>query len=113
MSQVTTRTALQEEQRRLLRPRARRRGGRRGYGRAPARAARASEEAWSRPRVKPELPRPDPASSIAAMSEAWPHKDDSGLPSWWERCLALMPPSVDLTQIDEDLRLTPTQRIEK
>ena len=47
------------------------------------------------------------------MSEPWPHKDDSGLPSWWERCLALMPPSVDLTQIEEDLRLTPTQRIEK
>ncbi len=47
------------------------------------------------------------------MHEPWPHEDTSGLPTWDERCLALMPPSVDLTQIDEDLKLTPTQRIEK
>lgn len=43
----------------------------------------------------------------------WPHPDDSGLPAWDERIRALMPPSVDETQIIEDLRLTPTERLEK
>jgi hypothetical protein len=42
-----------------------------------------------------------------------PYPDPSGLPSWDERILALLPSSVDLTQIREDLRLTPTQRLEK
>jgi hypothetical protein len=46
-------------------------------------------------------------------SEVWPHPDESGLPTWDERILALLPPSVDMTQIAEDLRLTPTQRLEK
>lgn len=44
---------------------------------------------------------------------AWPGRDLSGLPTWDERILALMPPSIDVTQIAEDLRLTPTQRLEK
>ena len=43
----------------------------------------------------------------------WPHPDRTGLPSWDERIRALLPPSVDLTQIREDLQLTPTARIEK
>lgn len=34
-------------------------------------------------------------------------------PAWDERILACLPPGVDLTQLREDLRLTPTQRIEK
>jgi hypothetical protein len=49
--------------------------------------------------VKPEAP--------------WPHPDETGLPAWDERVLALLPSSVDETQLKEDLRLTPTQRLEK
>lgn len=45
--------------------------------------------------------------------EPWPHQDTTGLPTWDERIRALLPPSVDPTQIAEDLRLTPTQRLEK
>jgi hypothetical protein len=45
--------------------------------------------------------------------EYWPGRDFSGLPAWDERVRALLPPSVDLTQIVEDLKLTPTQRLEK
>ena len=49
------------------------------------------------------------------MSEhsPWPYRDETGLPAWDERIRALLPPSVDLTQLAEDLRLTPTQRLEK
>jgi hypothetical protein len=45
--------------------------------------------------------------------DPWPYPDESGLPSWDERILALMPPSVDMTQIAESLRLTPTERVER
>lgn len=47
------------------------------------------------------------------LREPWPHKDDSGLPAWDERVLALLPSSVDPTQLAEDLKLTPTERLEK
>jgi hypothetical protein len=43
----------------------------------------------------------------------WPGEDHSGLPSWDERIRALLPPSVDPTQLTESLRLTPTQRLER
>jgi hypothetical protein len=43
----------------------------------------------------------------------WPYPDETDLPSWDERILALVPPSVDETQIAENLKLTPTERIEK
>ncbi len=49
----------------------------------------------------------------STASDAWPFPDESGLPSWDERILALLPPSVDPTQIAEDLRLSPTERLEK
>jgi hypothetical protein len=42
----------------------------------------------------------------------WPYPDESGLPAWDERTLALLPPSVDPTQLAENLKLTPTQRLE-
>lgn len=44
---------------------------------------------------------------------AWPERDESGLPAWDERILALLPTSVDQTQLAEALRLTPTQRLER
>jgi len=44
---------------------------------------------------------------------AWPFPDSTGLPSWDERVRALLPPSVDPTQLREDLASTPQQRIEK
>ncbi len=43
----------------------------------------------------------------------WPYPDETGLPAWDERILALMPPSVDETQIVENLKLTPTERTER
>jgi hypothetical protein len=43
----------------------------------------------------------------------WPYPDESGLPAWDERALALLPPSIDPTQIAESLKLTPTQRLER
>lgn len=46
-------------------------------------------------------------------SAVWPYPDRTKLPPWDARIRALLPPSVDLTQIQEDLRLTPTQRLEK
>lgn len=48
-----------------------------------------------------------------ALRDAWPHRDTSGLPAWDERILALLPSGVDETQLSENLRLTPTQRLEK
>lgn len=45
--------------------------------------------------------------------EYWPLKDTTGLPTWDERIRALLPPSVDPTQLEEDLQRTPTQRLEK
>jgi hypothetical protein len=43
----------------------------------------------------------------------WPHPDRTGLPSWDERIRALLPASVDMTQIREDLAMTPTARLER
>ncbi len=43
----------------------------------------------------------------------WPYPDESGLPAWDERVLALLPPSVDRSQIEESLRLTPTERLQR
>ena len=43
----------------------------------------------------------------------WPFPDETGLPSWDERSLALLPPSVDPTLLAVDLRLTPTERLLK
>lgn len=43
----------------------------------------------------------------------WPFPDTSGLPTWDQRILALLPSSVDETQIEEDLRLSPTERLLK
>ncbi len=64
-----------------------------------------------------DLPNRTHAASMAQMSAPpnpyWPEEDTSGLPSWDERIRALLPSSVDRTQIQEDLRLTPTERIEK
>lgn len=45
--------------------------------------------------------------------EPWPGRDETGLPSWDERILALLPPSFDPTQLEEARRLTPTERIER
>ncbi|MFO0597006.1 MAG: hypothetical protein U0228_16945 [Myxococcaceae bacterium] len=42
-----------------------------------------------------------------------PYPDPSGLPTWDQRILALVPSSVDETQLIENLRLTPTERLEK
>jgi hypothetical protein len=47
------------------------------------------------------------------IAGSWPAPDRSGLPAWDERIRALLPASVDRTQILEDLRLTPTERLEK
>ena len=50
---------------------------------------------------------------VARADLAWPYPDETGLPTWDERILALVPPSVDLTQLAEDLRLSPTERLMK
>lgn len=47
------------------------------------------------------------------LRDPWPHRDESGLPAWDERILALLPPGVDESQLAENLRLSPTGRIEK
>ena len=47
------------------------------------------------------------------MSEPCPYPDPSGLPAWDQRTLALLPSGVDVSQLVENLRLTPTERIEK
>jgi hypothetical protein len=50
---------------------------------------------------------------MTRVARPCPFPDDSGLPTWDQRVLALLPPSVDMTQIREDLGLSPTQRLEK
>lgn len=50
---------------------------------------------------------------VAETSPFWPFPDETGLPTWDQRVRALVPPSVDPTQVREDLKLTPTQRLEK
>jgi hypothetical protein len=50
---------------------------------------------------------------MSTAPTAWPGADDTNLPTWDQRILALVPSSVDPTQVAEDLRLTPTQRLEK
>lgn len=45
--------------------------------------------------------------------EPWPFPDTSGLPTWDQRVLALLPSGVDETQIAEDLKLSPTERLLK
>lgn len=46
-------------------------------------------------------------------NEPWPFPDTSGLPTWDQRILALLPSSVDETQVAEALSLTPTERLMK
>lgn len=48
-----------------------------------------------------------------ALRDPWPHRDTSGLPAWDERILALLPHGVDESQLVENLRLSPTERVEK
>ena len=50
---------------------------------------------------------------MSRFHSPWPFADDTGLPTWDERILSWMPPSIDLTQIEESLKRTPTERLER
>jgi hypothetical protein len=42
-----------------------------------------------------------------------PNAEPDDMKPWDERVLALLPPGVDRTQIRENLRLSPTERVER
>ncbi len=50
---------------------------------------------------------------MSSEKTPWPGADETRLPTWDQRILALVPSSVDFTQVAEDLTLSATQRLEK